>query len=248
MNIKREQDILEILIKKKEVTVSQLAKELYASEPSIRRDLRRLEQKHLLRRTHGGAVLDENGISEIKVPFHIREMEDADEKTCIAENAEQLIKDENVIFLDASTSACSIVPFLAEKKNIIVITNGIHTVAKCSEYGIKTIATGGDVVNSCFAMVGENACDAIDNYHADLAFFSCRGMSMDGFLTDIAEKENLVRRHMIANADSAYMLLTKSKKGSTHFHKLCHISDITGVITSEGISMSEKCKKVRKKY
>lgn len=232
MNVKRERDILELLVQKKEITVAELARTLYASEPSIRRDLKHLEQQHLLHRTHGGAVLDESGISEIKIPFMIRELEDAEEKFLIARQAIQLVEDEDVVFLDASTSACCMVPLLAEKKGITVITNGIRTITKCSECHIRTIAIGGDVVNSCYAMVGEAACAAIDGYHAHICFFSCRSMSENGVLTDIAEKENYVRRHMIAHASRSYLLLTQSKIGHIHFHTLCHAQDLTGIVTA----------------
>ena len=87
MNKDREKSILEIVIKEKAVTVKDLARRLYASEPSIRRDLCSLEKQKLLRRTHGGAVLDENALSEIKVPFLIRELEKSDEKITIARKA-----------------------------------------------------------------------------------------------------------------------------------------------------------------
>lgn len=93
MNKEREKSILEIAIKEKTITVKNLAQRLYASEPSIRRDLCSLEKQKLLKRTHGGAVLDENALSEIKIPFLIRELEKNDEKIKIARKAADLIPD-----------------------------------------------------------------------------------------------------------------------------------------------------------
>ena len=101
MNKEREKRILEIAIKEKSVTVKDLAQRLYSSEPSIRRDLCSLEKQRLLRRTHGGAVLNENALNEIKIPFLIRELEKSDEKIKIARMAAELITDESVIFLDS---------------------------------------------------------------------------------------------------------------------------------------------------
>lgn len=80
MNKEREKSILEIAIKEKAVTVKNLAQRLYSSEPSIRRDLCSLEKQGLLKRTHGGAVLNENALNEIKIPFLIRELEKAMKK------------------------------------------------------------------------------------------------------------------------------------------------------------------------
>lgn len=60
MNKEREKLILEKLIKEKRVYVKALASEIYASEPSIRRNLQSLEKQRFLKRIHGGAILEEN--------------------------------------------------------------------------------------------------------------------------------------------------------------------------------------------
>ena len=118
MSIDREKQILEILLKEKKASVSQLAKALYVSEPSIRRDLQSLERQNLIKRIHGGAMLEENALSKNKIPFLIREYEQSGAKSVIAKEAIHLIHDNDVIFLDASTSCYYLIPFLASKRNI----------------------------------------------------------------------------------------------------------------------------------
>lgn len=230
MNKEREKAILEIAFKEKSVTVSKLAKRLYASEPSIRRDLASLSRQKLLRRVHGGAVLDENGISEIKVPFLVRELEKSDEKLLIARKAADLVTDNSVIFLDASTSCYNMIPFLSEKSGILVITNGIKALTRLGEYNIKCIGTGGDVVNSCLAFVGDSARNAVERYNADFCFFSSRGLSEKGEITDISEAESCVRRAMLSRSKQAYMLCTSDKLGKLFYCKLCNESELSGVI------------------
>ena len=233
MNKEREKRILEIAIKEKSVTVKDLAQRLYSSEPSIRRDLCRLENQRLLRRTHGGAVLNENALNEIKIPFLIRELEKSDEKIKIARMAAELITDKSVIFLDASTSAYFMIPFLAEKRDIIVITNGIKALTALSENNISCIGTGGEVINSCLAFVGEEAHRTIEHYNADFCFFACRGISEDGRLTDISQPENSVRLKMLAHSKQSFMLCTSDKMNKVYYHNLCSADDISGVIKAE---------------
>ena len=86
MNKEREREILTMLLasEKKTLSVSELAKSLYTSESSIRRDLASLEQKQLIKRTHGGAAIEENSISAQKIPFVIRELEQSDAKVEMA--------------------------------------------------------------------------------------------------------------------------------------------------------------------
>lgn len=233
MNKEREKSILEIAIKEKSVTVRDLARRLYSSEPSIRRDLSSLEKQGLLRRTHGGAVLNENALNEIKIPFLIRELEKNDEKIKIARIAADLVADESVIFLDASTSAYFMIPFLTEKRNIIVITNGIKTLTALSENNISCIGTGGEVINSCLALVGEDAHRTIERYNADFCFFACRGISEDGRLTDISQPENSVRLKMINHSKKSYLLCTSDKMNTLYYHNLCSADDISGVIKAD---------------
>ena len=186
MSIIREKQILEILLKEKKVSVEQLARSLFISEPSIRRDLQSLEKQNLIKRIHGGAILEETALSKNRIPFLLREYEQSSEKTVIAEKAIDLISDNDVVFLDASTSCYYLIPFLVSKRNLTVITNGVKTLTKLAEYNVNTISTGGALVNSCLALVGDEAYKTIEKYNADVALFSCRGLSDNGYITDIS--------------------------------------------------------------
>lgn len=230
MNIEREKQILEILLKKKRATVAELAKALFISEPSVRRDLASLEKQNLIKRIHGGAVLEETALSKNRIPFLIREYEQSEAKILIAQKAIELVHDNDVVFLDASTSCYYLIPFLATRKNLTVITNGVKALSKLAEYGITTFSTGGALVNSCLVLVGDEACKTIETFNANIAFFSCRGVSEDGFLTDIAREENIVRKSMIQNSQKAYLLCATEKFGKTYYHNLCHKDEITGII------------------
>ena len=231
MSKDREKSILEILVKEKKATVADLAARLYISTPSIRRDLASLEKQKLIRRVHGGAVIDESAVSQIKLPFLVREYEESSAKTQMAKMAIELVKDGDVIFLDASTSAYNIIPLLREKRDILVITNGVKALQMLAQMEIPTVSTGGELVGSCMALVGEDACDTVRKYKADVFFFSCRGMSEDGDLTDIAPKENYVRKRMMEHAKRTYLLCGKNKIGKEYFHRLCHRDELDGVIS-----------------
>lgn len=238
MNKEREKYILEKLLKEKKVTVKELAKELYASEPSIRRDLQNLERQNLIKRIHGGAILEENNNSYTKIPFFIRELEDYDAKSIIAEKAAELVKDGDVIMLDASSSAYAMIPFLAQKSNITVITSGVKTLMLLSEYGINAYSTGGRLLSTCLSLVDNDCFNMLSKYNADIAFFSCRGLSADGMLTDFSIEENLVRQKMIEHSKKAVLLCAGEKFNKTYMHNLCSIHNIDCVISE--IEFSEE--------
>lgn len=238
MNKDREKAILEILLKEKQVNVKDLAVQLFASEPSIRRDLSSLQKQNLIRRVHGGAILEENAVSSSKIPYLLRDMENSSEKNIIAKHAIDLVHDGDTIFLDGSSTACRLIPYLTQHKHITVITSGIQALNLLSEYRINVICTGGNLLNSCRSLVGDDALRTIRTYRADFCFFSCRGISADGELSDISAEENLVRRCMIERSKRSYLLCVKDKFDTSYFHKLCDASELDGIITSEKLPPS----------
>ena len=236
MNKERERLILQKLLKSKSVTVKELAAELYASEPSIRRDLKTLEEQGFVRRVHGGAMLEERNASLMKIPFIMRELEDHDAKLIIAKKAAELVNDGDTVMLDASSSAYALIPFLAKKTNITVITSGVKALMLLTEFGINTYSTGGHVIGSCLSLVDSDACNTLSAYNADVAFFSCRGIAKDGMLTDFSIEENVVRKAMIKRSKKAYALCASEKLGRSYMHNLCHVDDVDGVISDVDFS------------
>ncbi len=231
MNKEREKEILEIILKEKTVTVKELAQRLYSSEPSIRRDLSLLEKQSLIRRTHGGAVLEENNSSALRIPFLIRELEQSDAKIVIAKKAAELVKEGDLIMTDASSTAYGIIPFLSTKSRLTLITSGIKALIRASEYSIAAQSTGGKIISSCLSLVGEDAHRTISFYNSDICFFSCRGVDADGWLTDFSIEENHLRQHMLKQSKVRVLLCASQKFGKKYSHNLCSIEDIDYIIT-----------------
>ena len=231
MNKEREKTILTILLNEERVYVKDLAKRLYASEPSVRRDLQSLENQGLLKRIHGGAILIEGSQGSNIIPFAIREYEQADEKIVIAKKAAELVHDGDVVMIDSSSSAFSVIPFLAEKNNLTVVTNSVKALEELAEYKINSYSTGGSLLSACMSLVGHNALTMLESINANILFFSCRGISDDGWISDISVEENIIRKKMIEKSERQYLLSAGEKFGKTYFHNLCHINDITGVIS-----------------
>lgn len=231
MNAERKNQIIKILLKEKKISVKELAKKLYISEPSIRRDLTELEKEKLVRRVHGGAILEEHSESFIKIPFLLRELEDHDAKNIIAQKAADLVHDGDVIMMDASSSAYAVIPYLAQKSNITVITSGIKSLMRLAEYGIDAYSTGGHLLPSCFALTNDDAHEIISHYNADIVFFSCRGISPDGMITDFSIDENMVRAKMIERSRQSVLLCAGKKMNKTYMHNICSIKDISHVIS-----------------
>lgn len=102
--------------------------------------------------------------------FHGKFAERNDAKIDMAKQAVNYVNDYDVIFLDASSGAYNLIPFLATKNHLTVITSGIKVLLKLGEYGIKAMSTGGELLPSCQSLVGEDAYRTIECYNANICF------------------------------------------------------------------------------
>ena len=225
----REEKILAELFEKGTVTAQELSAKLFVSLPTIRRDLIRMAQKGKIVRTHGGARLLTQAADQ-KIPFYLRQQEQNNAKTLMAQKAVTLIKDGDTIMLDGSTSAHSIIPLLHDFNNLIVITSSAKSAFLLGEMGIQNICTGGRMITRSLSYIGEDAERTVKNYNADIVFFSCRGLSNNGLLSDNSIEENQLRRTMMQHAAKKIFLCDSSKIGKVCLHNLCHISEVDEII------------------
>ena len=225
----REDKILNALLEKDSMTTQELSAKLFVSVPTLRRDLIKLEQMGKIIRTHGGAQLIKKAADE-KIPIFLREQEQNDAKEIMAKKAVEFVRDGDIIMLDGSTSAYRIIPHLASFKNLIVITSSAKSSFLLGRMGINNICTGGRMITRSLSYIGEDAENTIRRYNADIMFFSCRGLSMDGKLTDNSIEENSLRKIMLCHAKKKVFLCDSSKLDHTYLNNLCHLSDVDEII------------------
>ena len=225
----RQSRILEILEKRKNASVHYLAETLYASEPTIRRDLSVLEREGRIKRTFGGAVL--SNVIQGEIPLALRERENMKAKESIAGQAVRFIRDGQVIFLDASSTAFCLTRHLEAFSDLTVITNSPKTSMKLAELKIRSFCTGGLLLENSIAYIGTHAENFVQNFNADVFFFSCRGMTEDGVLTDSSMEESELRRAMMRQSKTKVFLCTGDKIGQKYMYNLCTVSQVDAVIS-----------------
>ena len=233
----REKEYMSLLAIR-EHTVSELSKILFISEPTVRRDITQMRKKELVECRRGVVSLKTRSPNE-QIPLFIRQLEHSDKKQKIAERAASLIKDGMVIMLDASTTACAIVPHLARFNKLFVITSGARTAIALAAMGIRTLCTGGEMILESLSYVGGDAARTLSGYTADIAFFSCSALSDSGLATDNSIAENDIRKIMISRAKQSYLVCDSDKLGKTDLNILCDVKDIDGVITDDRVRMSQ---------
>ncbi len=230
----REEQILALLDEKEDTSVSVLSEKLFVSIPTLRRDLIKLEQRGKIIRTHGGAKLLKKSAYD-RTPFYLREEEQPEEKRIMAKKAIEYVKSGDIVMLDGSTSAFAMVPLLAEIPNIIVITSSAKTSFLLGQLSVSNISTGGRMIAGSLSYVGADAEATIQRYNADVVFFSCAGINLNGYLTDISYEENYVRSAMLKQSKCKVCLCAGKKFGKTFLHNLCHLSELDAVISENDL-------------
>ncbi len=226
LQAERQEQILDLLRQKDALRVQQIAQALYTSEATVRRDLAYLEAHGLVRRVYGGVMLEKQNL-----PLDLRLNENAAAKKEIAERASELLFDGCSIFLDASSTAAHLLPYLTKYENLTVITNSHRAIEFMLQNKLHFICTGGRMIASNQAYVGPIAEAMLENLCVDLAFFSSQGICEDGEITDASEEETLLRRVVLRRAKRSVFLCDSSKAGKRFLYRLGNLSDMSDVIT-----------------
>lgn len=219
------------------VKVTDLARQYNLSASTVRRKLDELEKDGLITRTHGGVKSVEDDLTVTS--FATRVHTNVAEKRRIALKAIKLIREGDVIFLDASSTTYFLTEYLNEFSKIKVITNGIDTLAALAAKGISAYSTGGKVSReSPSVLVGQFARNAVYGVHADVAFFSVHGINENGEIFDTNQSCNEITSCMIKCSDKVVCLCDNTKIGKSGAFKICDVSDVDYVVCDRDVSGS----------
>ncbi len=231
-SIERQEEILEILNKNKSATVEELAGELFVSGATIRRDLRMMEAKGLIKRSHGGAMPFKSSAEE--TAFALREQENTAAKKSIANLAVKLIKNGDSVFLDSSTSTGVLIPLLNNFNYLSVTTTGIRNALLLSQTNnVKIYIAGGQILNHSNSIIGTDTMDYISRIHADISLISCSGFNLENGFTDSSIEQAKLKQQMRKNSKILAMLCDSTKFNKTFLCTDFYLDDIDYLITDK---------------
>lgn len=214
--------------------VSELSQLCNVTEETIRRDLDRLESEGKLRRSHGGAVKVGEDVQEL--PLEERKVTNAEQKRRIALKAVEYIMPGDRILLDASSTALYTAALLPDIE-ITVITNSIKVAMELTaKEKVEVISTGGWLHRKSLSYMGALAERALDSYHVDKAFLSCRSIHLERGMSDSHEQHASLKMKMMQIAEQTFLLADSSKFGTQAFAQLGPLDLVHTVITDQAIA------------
>ena len=212
----RHSEILKYVKEHKRATITQLAELLNTSNETIRRDVKELDQRGLLKKTHGGAILVEQSPVWYDVPLSLRESRFVAEKKAICACAAQFVQESDSIFLDNSSTVLNLVPFLPKQLHITLITNSIKLlleIAQIPSHNWTVLCVGGAFKKTTLATNSFLAMNNLKMFRPTKAFLSCHGINTDLEMTDNFLDDVEIKEYILRVSKELFLLADSSKFG-----------------------------------
>ena len=226
----RRQKINLLLQKRGKIRIEELCELFSVTSETIRRDLNILEQKNVLKKVHGGAILPMQHMKESS--FTIRYAENLKDKQIIAELASRFIHKNETLLLDASTSAFCLAEKIESYSEIMIITHSLKILETLSYGSPKVIGLGGELDSTVGAFIGTQTLSAIENLYATHGFISCNGLDAKLGILDITPAEAAIKEKILHHSSKRYLLIDSSKLKKVGLVRIKHIDMIDYFITN----------------
>ena len=208
---------------------------LETSEATVRRDLESLEQKGILERTHGGAILSQRVIFEQE--YQQRAQHLPEEKKRIGELAASLIEEGDIVFINSGTTATQVLQHIRGDSRITVFTNNVNAALELGEPGFHYYLIGGEFHARSNSLAGRFALDNLNQVFANKVILGVDGVSIKHGCTVPTNAEAEVVRKMIDRTKGQVIIVADhSKWGAVSNFPVAGVDEIDKLVTDEGFS------------
>jgi DeoR/GlpR family transcriptional regulator of sugar metabolism len=233
----RKEEIIALLNENKKFLIEDLRKYLGISLGTIHRDLNELKREGRIKKVYGAVYLNQtNDVLENE----IRLKTNVELKEKIALKAMDYIENNDCIFLDNSSTCYYFAKELAKSKinGLVVITNSnIIPGLFLRSNNIQDVSTGGVMQRELNCFAGFYTLNTINNFNGSKFFFSIKGISVNGDLSDIHFPEcNQVKREMFIKSKEHICLVDSTKFNKVSQSKVFLLSEIDKIITDNKCS------------
>ncbi len=226
----RQNKMLTFLKEEKRASIKSLAARFFVSEMTVRRDLKALEEQGYIALYSGGALY----LSEYEdLPIDSRKILHSAEKRKISEKAKSLLSNSLTVFIASSSTTLYMIPILAEFKDITVVTNSVQCLIAAAKHHIKCIIAGGAYYAHDMCTIGAQTEEFLCKMNVDIGFFSAKGLSDDGIISDDDEFQTAARRAIMKNCKKKFFLFDSTKQHKKFLYTLCTTDEIDGIFLYE---------------
>ena len=231
----RREKIQEYLSVHQIARTSDLMDLLTSSEATVRRDLEWLEQKGILERTHGGAVLNQRVMVDPEFQQRIKNF--PEEKQLIGKLAASLIEEGDIVFINSGSTAAQVLQFIPPNPRITVFTNNVSALVDVADPGFHLHLTGGEFHARSNSLGGRFALENLGMVFANKAILGVDGLSPKHGCTVPTSPDAEVVRKMIERTKGQVIVVTDhSKWGAVSNFPVAGIEEVNKLVSDGGLS------------
>lgn len=236
----RQSRLQELLARRGMSDLESLAGTLRVSLSTVRRDIESLEQRGLVKRTHGGAIwIGEKDSVARPYAFDQRLDHQAEAKRKIAQAARELVESGQTILIDGGTTTYQLAQELLGR-DLQIVTNSLPIAQLfINDDNVELVLIGGVLYPRYGVLLGPVTEQTLAQVHARTLFMSVAGVH-DASLYN----QNLLlvqaEQKMMQQAQQVVLLLDSSKFGQRALARLCTLDAIHVVVTDSGIDKEHR--------
>jgi DeoR family glycerol-3-phosphate regulon repressor len=213
------------------VTIPALAEQMRVTEQTVRRDLAQLAGAGRITRFHGGAGL---ASSIQNIEYSDRKVLNIREKQHIARLVAQQIPANSSLFINIGTTTEAVARALLHHEGLRFITNNLNVAALIAASSAhKVIVTGGVVRNREGGIIGQSACDMIDQFSVDFGIIGISGIDTDGTLLDYDYDEVRAAQAIMRNARKVFLVADHTKFARRPMVRLGSVTQVSALFTDQ---------------
>jgi len=229
----RHQAILDIISTKGRIAIGEIQERFDVSVDSARRDLRILEEKGLLKRTHGGAIPIPKVGSLPPRHRDLKSMEVFDNYAAVAKRGAQFVKESDVVYLTSGSVGFIMLKYLPRDFHYTLVVNSVSLADELKFWdNIDVYITGGKMrMHSTASLVDSFATEFAKNMHFDLCLMTGAGLDAEFGFSNGTGETAVFQRTVIENSRKNVLLLPSPKIGFKGFIKVCDAGKFDTLIT-----------------
>ena len=209
--------IVDYLKQKKYCSIEELTSHFGVSHATMYRDIAELAARDAVQKVHGGIALRERPSGQkypASSPFQERISWNRERKEAIALQALQRVEENDILFLDSSTTVHYLAQLLEKSSfsNLTIVTNSVTVIQNFHKYPSHyvRIGLGGSYDMQLNSFLGQATLRELEYLEISKAFLSAFGVGDDKVTTNHEHHASLLMKVMEL-AGKKYLLADRSK-------------------------------------
>jgi len=240
----RHQAILQTIQENGRISISEIQRMFNISLDSARRDLRILEERGMLKRTHGGAIpVPQIGLMP---PRHrnAKEMEVFENYAAIAKKGAGFIKENDIAYLTSGSLGFVMLKYLPRDIMYTLVLNSVSLAEELKYWdNITVYIVGGKMrMHGTTSLVDSFATSFVKNMHFDLCLMTAGGVEAGFGVSNGTDETATFQRAVIGHSHKKILLMPHQKIGFKNFIKVCDTNNFDTLITDWDATRDELIK------